>query len=1069
MKRSSGKQFRLADTSCWQLRNVGEMQWTNWGLGYFFFVTWLVTAGLPACSSDNNPKLEQPSQYKYVDAGVLNNAQTDASAPADASTQEHCHPVQGQPIPARLAAESADAGVSEQTPVFVDDIYNRFVSTCGACHVSSNQGGLQINRSSFVSQDVQAMLNRVLSNDPTVYMPPQSVGGKAAQDRSPDDPVMQLAGLLQAWLAAGQPADVFYMGSTTTTDTTHPYLLTPDEGAAMTNIGACLPDKEIVATEQAKMDEFDTKFAGLQVAPTGQGSLADRLGLPEHLVDTDLFTLDTEVLARHGVIAYAPAYPLWSDNAGKLRLVRVPRGQSIIFDKSTQTFVIPPNTRFYKTFLKSVVDTDGTTHFRKVETRLIVSRPDTVMSDGSRQPNALFGTYAWDDAETEATLVTDPLRNGEPFADRLITYVTDEPTAANVAAGNPPSLSFALQNAGALRHYAIPGSDRCIDCHKGSPSQSFVLGFTPLQIKRRPQGQGGIIDAAASDELTQLQRLIDYGVITGIQSADDMLNLEDSQGNRKPRNNYELTAQGYMVGNCAHCHNPHGDASVNNPVLADVLNFMPGPNGGIFQFPLEKMSPRILRGASADVTIPYLTPSLMDYPVEDDGGHQYWTPKADTEQLWDTNVNIHAPPPEGLPGKPNAVAFAPWRSLIYRNVDTPFDYVDDFALFPHMPRNVPGYNCRLPQIMGDWMVSIPARRKHTNIWEFGAPQGGTCIAGGNELCDNEPQPYEEAMPSDADYQTALSDAQQRLDLYHTGNPPWEMPMNGPYPNRYTFCPDTSDIVDLSILQGPSTACNPKLVPTSGSVMDLQNHVLVQPDLGVPLHAHWVVTDTTQVPGPWSPRRADWEQIIVQQNFPTSTGTNCPVDLQKLAAEKTVVQLLQNVTFTNEIKSYTLNPIPFGLWMPKSNCDLSAFPTVAQLPSDNRPKWVAQVSPPPSPDNPVYAELPGAAVFNMICTNCHGPKADSQGRLASTLLNVTGGSVRVADLRDGLFGPVGSGSNRASVFGNDANNLGITSDDMAARYLAWMALGGTNAQIPAAILNIVGYTQVLGASRKSNPI
>ena len=53
----------------------------------------------------------------------------------------------------------------------------------------------------------------------------------------------------------------------------------------------------------------------------------------------------------------------------------------------------------------------------------------------------------------------------------------------------------------------------------GSPSESFVLGFTPLQIARRPTGSGGVYEPAAGDELTQLQRLIDYGVISGIEVA----------------------------------------------------------------------------------------------------------------------------------------------------------------------------------------------------------------------------------------------------------------------------------------------------------------------------------------------------------------------------------------------------------------------------------------------------------------------------------------------------------------------------------------------------------------------
>ena len=41
-------------------------------------------------------------------------------------------------------------------------------------------------------------------------------------------------------------------------------------------------------------------------------------------------------------------------------------------------------------------------------------------------------------------------------------------------------------------------------------------------------------------------------------SQADVLPLEKSEGTRLPRNEYELNAQAYMVGNCAHCHNPRG-------------------------------------------------------------------------------------------------------------------------------------------------------------------------------------------------------------------------------------------------------------------------------------------------------------------------------------------------------------------------------------------------------------------------------------------------------------------------------------------------------------------------------
>ena len=113
------------------------------------------------------------------------------------------------------------------------------------------------------------------------------------------------------------------------------------------------------------------------------------------------------------------------------------------------------------------------------------------------------------------------------------------------------------------------------------------------------------------------------------------------------------------------------------------------------------------------------------------------------------------------------------------------------------------------------------------------------------------------------------------------------------------------------------------------------------------------------------------------------------------------------------------------------------------------------------DSPVYSELPGAAVFNMICINCHGAQADSKGRMADVLLTMTGGDARVANLRDGLFGPVDHpGGNRERVF-KDAAKSGLTTDDVGSRYMAWMALGGTQRAIPSSVLAIVSNTQVFG--------
>jgi len=143
--------------------------------------------------------------------------------------------------------------------------------------------------------------------------------------------------------------------------------------------------------------------------------------LPLELSGTDFVSLDGQVLASKGTVAFAPAYPLWSDDAKKLRLVHVPAGQAITYDPSTKHFVIPANTRFYKTFFKAVTESDGVTRYRKMETRVIVTRASS--------SDALFGSYVWDAAETNAKLLGTGVDPSSPGAKEV--YLNGKPIHSN--------------------------------------------------------------------------------------------------------------------------------------------------------------------------------------------------------------------------------------------------------------------------------------------------------------------------------------------------------------------------------------------------------------------------------------------------------------------------------------------------------------------------------------------------------------------------------------------------------------------------------------------------------------
>jgi mono/diheme cytochrome c family protein len=955
-----------------------------------------------------------------------------------------CRPVtSGEAMRSRIVDN-----VPQDTLYTVEELASQFGSVCGSCHGSNGLGGLSVVSTTFATVVDEHVLAAIRSDSPSCerdssgqkkdpscysYMPPAgSPNGKPWSERKDDlnDPVTRLAGLLEVWIKKGRPADAFVIGADEGLAETTPYAIDPDAAETQTNLGTCVPDAGMVATELDRSCELDAMFASLEKNP--ESPLAhEKLGLPASLDETDMFTLDSGELARHGVVAYVPTYPLWTDGAGKLRYVRVPRGESVKFNKKTRTFTIPKNTRFYKTFLKKILDRDGVERYRKIETRVILSRPGG---------ESLFGTYRWNEGETRADLVTDPLNNGLPFKDQLFPVVTDllkaDDIKARWEAGEVRNYTKELDYEGLQRRYALPGSERCIQCHMGD--DGFVLGFSPLQLNSREcdgatleaKGvcDGGVLEPNIGDQLTQLQRFVDYGLITEYDHDAQQVRLEDPQGSSSAPRNFrspeELTAQGYLLGNCAHCHNPLGYPSVLNPELKELLDFLPSEVGGIFEFPLERYSPRITR-QQGKVKLPYITPSLRDIFVSAPGAADPSTPKFGYSEK---RVNVDS-----------ALKYidAPWRSLIYRNVDTPFTYADDQAIYPHMPINSPGFDCRAPRIVGEWMVSVPALRKRPELNEDVGSDGAA-------NAENDPQPYYEVKAGDASYLNGLAQAQKRLSTFRTGL------------RAAQYCPDTSDIVDLwHVVYGPPP--EPPLIPEDGTVKGL-------PRDGVPDRPHWVIADLTDTPGEWNPRRTDWKKKLIDQDFADEQkyldeNFSDVALLQKqreLDNQKLAVSLLKTVSVSEALQTYLTTKVPFGLWEKHEGCDFSGVKKGKDFSGDGRPQWMASVP----ADEPVFETLPGAAVYNMICVNCHGIDGDSLGRQATTLQELTGGNARVANFRDGFFGPPGSGG---------ANRKRILGDDVTSRnYLAWMALGGTTKRIPTPILDLVAATPVLGAPRPAPP-
>ena len=371
----------------------------------------------------------------------------------------------------------------------------------------------------------------------------------------------------------------------------------------------------------------------------GRRSSRPRPQLPENLADTDLTTFDSEALAaqrRDRLRADLPAVVGRLGQAAPHPRAQGPDASSSTRRRRRSTF--RPTRAFTRRSSARSSTAPAQLRNRKMETRLIVARPDSTAADGTVKQTALFGTYVWSDDETTATLANLPYRDGTPFADQVRTYITDELAYQDLvdSIGPAPTSSAAQRSLNdalvdnpdlVSSTTPFPGSMRCVQCHMGSPTEGLRARLLPaagraardrhrrhLRADRRRRAE----PAAAPHRLRRDHR----DDVAGRRAA--ARGVAGRRASRAPTS--ELKAQAYMVGNCAHCHNPRGFPSSPSPSWRPCSTSCPtADDGGIFEFPLERMSPVRARGANGDIPIPYITPSLRDYPVADATGQPHAT------------------------------------------------------------------------------------------------------------------------------------------------------------------------------------------------------------------------------------------------------------------------------------------------------------------------------------------------------------------------------------------------------------------------------------------------------------
>lgn len=229
----------------------------------------------------------------------------------------------------------------------------------------------------------------------------------------------------------------------------------------------------------------------LERAPKGEASAT----FPRRLSESGLF--DASGRPHGALIPYTVNSPLWSDGADKERWILLPEGGTIGFSEKA-AWKFPEHTLLIKTF--SLETASGR---RKVETRLL-----------TLQEGEWVGySYAWDDAQKDATLVE--------------------------AGGRDRTYRLA---AGELKwHY--PSRVECMVCH--TRAANYVLGVGTAQMNRDGQ----------------LQRLEGLGVLK-LPKAKALPKLADPADAAAP---VEARARSYLHANCAHCHQwaGGGNAAIN--------------------------------------------------------------------------------------------------------------------------------------------------------------------------------------------------------------------------------------------------------------------------------------------------------------------------------------------------------------------------------------------------------------------------------------------------------------------------------------------------------------------------
>lgn len=265
---------------------------------------------------------------------------------------------------------------------------------------------------------------------------------------------------------------------------------------------------------RAAFASFMLLAIGACSAPPGPNASVILADAPaEKLSDYGLFKDAGGREPADGVVAYDLVNPLFSDYAGKHRMVYVPGGKAATYDPDN-VFDFPVGSVLIKTFAFAPDMRQPAEGERYIETRLLIRKADGWAA----------APYVWNADQTEATYA--------PVGERQeIKTIAPDGEALTI-------------------DYAVPNRNQCKLCH----SRNNVL--TPIGPAVRnlnhvgPNGANQIADWTAR------------GILTGAPDNPPALPAAFEDGPLEHR------ARAWLDINCAHCHRSGGGASNSGLFLA---------------------------------------------------------------------------------------------------------------------------------------------------------------------------------------------------------------------------------------------------------------------------------------------------------------------------------------------------------------------------------------------------------------------------------------------------------------------------------------------------------------------